>query len=213
MPYITEIHADDAYNAAVQNFAVACDANKVALGLSVPDLAEIAGAAVAFGTTMSNLIAAKNAAESAREAKDVQKAATKAIVSKWAKTFRANMALPDALLVDLMVAPHLTPGAKTPPAIPLDLVAASDGQGNIRLQWKRNGNIQGTSFLVEFQSSPGGEWQYLSSVSKRTFFTTWEPGAYVAYRVTAIRRGIASAPGIPVVLWLGGSEVALKLAA
>lgn len=213
MPYITEINADDAYNAAVQNFAVACDANKVALGLTVPDLAEIAGAAVGFGTTLSNLIAAKNAAESAREAKDVQKAATKAIVSKWAKTFRANMALPDALLVDLMVAPHVTPGAKTPPTIPLDLVASSDGQGNIRLQWKRNGNIQGTSFVIQIQDSPGGDWQYHGSVSKRTFFTTWEPGSYVAYRVTAIRRGIASAPGLPVVLWLGGSEVALKIAA
>lgn len=213
MPYITEIRAEGDFSIALQNFAVVCDANKVALGLTVPDLAEIAGATTGFVTSLTTLATAKSAAESAREAKDIQMAAAKAMVAKWAKTFRANPAVSDAILVDLTVAPHSTPAVKTPATQPLDLVASADGDGNIRLQWKRNGNIQGTQFVVEYRASSADAWAQLGTCTKRTFDTAWTPGTYIAFRVIAVRRGIASPASTPFVLWDSGSEVTLKLAA
>lgn len=213
MPYITEIKAEADFSVAIQNFAVVCDANKVALGLTVPQLAEIAGATTSFVTSLTTLATAKSAAESAREAKDIQMAAARAMVAKWAKTFRANAAISDAILADLTVAPHSTPGVKTPATQPLNLVASADGNGNIRLQWKRNGNIQGTQFVIEYQASASDAWTQLGICTKRVFDTTWTPGSYIAFRVIAVRRGIASPASTPFVLWASGSEMTLKLAA
>lgn len=213
MPYITEIRADDAFSTALQDFAVACDANKVALGLTAPNLANIAGKTTAFATSLSAHVAAKNAAESARETKDENRAAAKEMVSQWAKTFRANPAVSNALLAILQVAPHSVPAVKSPPTVPLTLTATSDGNGNIKLAWKRNGNIPNTQFIIEYQTGPAEAWVQLGTSLKRTFDTTWAPGTYVAFRVIATRRGITSAPSTPFVLWNGESEVALKLAA
>lgn len=213
MPYITEIKADDALNSAAQHFATTCDANKVVLGLTTANLAEIAGAVVAFGTSLTALADAKALAEGARETKDVQRTATKAILSKWAKTFRANPAVPDGLLTTLQVAPHIPSGVKTPPTVPLGLSAMSDGNGNIKLTWKRNGNIQNTQFVIQYRTAPTEPWVQLGTSLKRTFDTTWTPGVYVAYRVFATRRGLSSAATTPFVLWDGESEVTLKLAA
>lgn len=213
MPYITEIKADDALNAAAQHFATTCDTNKVVLGLTVPDLAEIAGAAVAFGTSLTTLADAKALAEGARESKDVQRTATKAIISKWAKTFRANPAVPDGLLTTLQVAPHIPSGVKTPPTVPLGLDVMSDGNGNIKITWKRNGNIRNTQFIIQYRTGPAEPWVQLGTSLKRTFDTTWTPGVYVAYRVIATRRGLSSPASNAYVMWDGESEVTLKLAA
>lgn len=213
MPYITEIKAEGDFSIALQNFAVVCDANKVALGLTVPQLAEIAGATTGFVTSLTTLATAKSAAESARGAKDIQMATAKAMVAKWAKTFRANPAVSDTILIDLTVAPHSTPAIKTPPTQPLNLVGSADGDGNIRLEWKRNGNIQGTQFVLEYRTSDADAWTQLGTCTKRTFDTTWTPGTYIAFRVTALRRGIYSSPSTLFSLWNGGSEVSLKLAA
>ena len=121
MPYITEISADGDLNTALNNFNAVCVANAALLGLSPANLTEIAAASTAFTTTFNSATAAKAAAKNSIEAKDIQKKSSKAVISKWAKTFRANLAVPDNLLDSLMLPHHKTPGSKTPPAQPLDL--------------------------------------------------------------------------------------------
>lgn len=213
MPYITEIRADAPFNIAIQNFAVACDANKVALGLTVPQLAEIAGTTATYVGSLSTVAAAKSAVTAAVEAKDAASVAAHAMVSKWAKTFRANLSVPDSILGDLTVAPHSTPSSLNVPNVPSTLEAISDTEGNIRLQWSRNGNIQNTQFVIEYRTSNTSPWTQLGTCTKRTFDTTWTPGTYVAYRVYALRRGVASVACSPLSLWDIGSEMTLKLAA
>lgn len=215
MPWITEIVADGQLNGALTNFASVCEANAAPLGLTGPMVAEIEDAAVNFSAELTASTAAKAAQAAAVQAKNTQKAASKAIVSKYAKIFRANNTVSDELLAQLMLPPHSTPGSESSPTTPLNLVASANGDGVTNLRWNRNGNIQGTTFQIEKRTSPTGGWSIHDTTTRRTFVTLSTPGEYVAYRVRATRNGQSSAASTPVVLWDGsGSEAqTLEIAA
>ena len=87
---------------------------------------------------------------------------------------------------------------------PLALVASADGNGNIELRWKRNGNSAGTTFLIEYRLTATAAWSILGSTTKAKFFHTSAPGSYIEFRVTAQRADNESLPSTSVVLW-GGS--------
>jgi YD repeat-containing protein len=215
MPWITEIVADGALNSALANFATVCEDNAGPLGLTGPQVAEIESAAANFSTELSAATAAKAAQKAAVAAKNTQKATSKGIVSKYAKIFRANASVSDELLAQLMLPPHSTPGSDSSPTTPLDLIATANGDGVTTLKWNRNGNIQGTTFRIEKRTSPSGAWTILGTTTRRTFVTMSTPGQYVAYRVTAARNDMTSAPSTPVVLWdtTGEGEASLSIAA
>lgn len=213
MPYITEIVNDGDLNTALANFNTVCIANAAALGLVPADLTEIAAASTNFNTTLNTATAAKATANSAVESKDVQKATSRNVVNKWAKVFRAKTTVSDALLNQLMLPPHKTPGSFTQPTTPTDLVATANGDGVIALKWKRNGNIQGTTFTIEYRTSPSGGWAILGTSTKASFGWESTPGQYVAFRVSATRRGVTSPASTPVVLWDTEQGEMLQLAA
>lgn len=202
--YITEISADGDLNVALANFNTVCAANAVALGLSPANLTEIAGASTGFTSNLNAWVGARSSANLALDNKNLQKKTSKSIISKWAKTFRANNAVPDGLLDQLMLPPHKTPGSKTPPATPTDLVANADGQGLVSLKWKRNGNNQNTVFQIETRSSAGASWVPLDSTTKAKYTYQAVAGEYVAFRVTAKRNGLTSPASVAVVLWEDG---------
>ncbi|HRI42571.1 MAG TPA: fibronectin type III domain-containing protein [Fimbriimonadaceae bacterium] len=211
MPWITEIVADGQLNGALANFATVCDNNAGPLGLTGPMVAEIEGAATNFSAELAASTAAKAARAAAVQSKSTQKTTSKAIVSKYAKIFRANSAVSDELLAQLMLPPHSTPGSESSPTTPLDLTASANGEGVTTLKWNRNGNIRGTIFQIEKRTSPSGAWSILDTTTRRTFVTASAPGQYVAYRVRATRSGQSSAPSTPVVLWDGSGSNAQTL--
>jgi hypothetical protein len=211
MPYITEIERDGDLNLAMANFSAVCTANATPLGLTGPMLAEIDDAATEFATKLTAAAAAKAAQRAAVEAKDDQKAASQAIISKYAKIFRANSAIQDSLLAELMLPPHNTPGSQTTPTTPIDLVASANGDGVTTLKWNRNGNDRGTTFRIEKRTSPEGAWTIVDTTTRRRLATMSTPGQYVAYRVIAARNGMASPPSTPVVLWGGSGEAVATL--
>lgn len=213
MSYITDNLPDGELNTALTNFNTVCAANATALGLSPANLTEIAGASSAFTTQFNGATAAKAAAKSAVANKDIQKKTSRGIVGKWAKTFRANPNVPDNLLEQLMLPPHKTPGTKTNPTQPMNLVASADGNGVVKLTWSRNGNREGTQFLVESRNSPTADWEQIGGTTQAKFTNQAVPGQYVAYRVTATRRGLFSPASTPVVLWENGGGMSLSLAA
>jgi len=213
MAFITEITADGELNTALANFNTVCAANAALLALAPGDLTAIAAAATGFNTTYNAATAAKAAAKNSVEAKDIQKKTSKTAVSKYAKLFRANLAVPDNLLDSLMLPHHKTPGSKTPPTQPLDLVGSADGNGLVNLKWKRNGNTQGTQFLLEVRTDPAGPWSISGSTTQTKFGYQAVPGVYIAFRVTATRRNLLSPPSVPIVLWENGGGMSLRLAA
>jgi hypothetical protein len=215
MPYITEMRKIAELNLALLGFSNTCAANALALGgLTPAQLAEIAAMATNLNASINAYESAKAAEALALENRNIQLAASKATLSKWAKTFRANLAISDALLAQLNLPPHNPQATKTPPATPLDLTASADGQGLVSLRWKRNGNKSGTQFLIETQTTPGGEWTITGATTKVRFSFQAVPGNYVGFRVIAARDDEQSAPSVPVVLWLNGNEnTSLSLAA
>ncbi len=213
MPWITDIQADGELNSALANFYNVCNANALALTLTPANLTEIQGASTSFNTDLNASTAAKAAATAAVQAKNTQKTTSKDVVSKWAKTFRANATIPDELLAQLMLPPHSTPGSEIAPTTPTALVASANGDGVTNLKWNRSGNIQGTVFVIEKRTSASGAWAIFDTTTRRTFVTISNPGQYVAYRVSAQRNGMTSPASTPVVLWDTESGVALQIAA
>lgn len=211
MPYITEIVADGDLNTALANFNTVCAANAATLGLTPADITAIGTAATGFNTSLNAATAAKATAKSSVDAKVVQKKTSRAVVSKYAKIFRANQAVPDSLLEQLMLPHHKTNGSKTPPAQPLDLVGSADGNGLVKLKWKRNGNIQSTQFLLEVRTDPAGNWSISGATTQTKFSYQAVPGSYIAFRVTATRRDLSSPPSTPFALWENGGGPGLEL--
>ena len=213
MSYITQIDREGDLNIALASFSATCASNSGALFLTPANLLEIAAMATGFDSALTANANAKAAAKLAQQNKDAQVKASRSTLGKWAKTFRANLAISDALLEQLMLPHHSTPGTKTPPTQPLDLVATPDVQGLVTLKWKRNGNRSGTQFMVETQHAPGGAWSLAGGTTKVRFDFNAVLNEYVAFRVVAVRDGESSQPSLPVVLWSNGQGGELSLAA
>lgn len=214
MPYITQITKEAELSVALTSFSATCAANALALGgLTAPQLAEISGMASGFASSLASLATARAAEKLAVENKNLQLATSKTLLAKWAKTFRANPAISDALLDQLNLPHHKTPGTKTAPTTPLDLVATADIQGLVNLKWKRNGNRSNTVFTIELQGEPGGHWSIAGSTTKTKFNYQAVAGEYIALRVYASRDEQNSQPTLPVTLWANGIGRALTLAA
>lgn len=210
--YITETVNDLALKSAFNAFSSTCATEAAALGLSPAEAAELAAAAAQFDSDVLDVVAAKANLNSKVQMKDEQKAASRSMISRYAKRFRANESISDALLTRLQLATHETPGTHTKPTSPMSLQATSDGQGNIRLSWNRNGNRQTTVFQIEVRYSPSDPWTMLGVTTQAKFRLRATPGSYISFRVFAHRNSFVSPAGTPVTLWHEGRAVALKAA-
>ena len=82
-------------------------------------------------------------------------------------------------------------------------MAIADGQGVVNLRWHRNENREGTTFLVQAQTTPGGEWAIIGATTKVKFRHQAVLGTFVSFRVTAQRASRSSPPSTPFSLWSG----------
>lgn len=204
--YITEIRKEADFVNALQTFHANCITNKTILELTEADQAEIGVAATDAQAQLNNWEEARTAAKAAVVTKNETLKDSHAVVSKFAKIFNSNEAVPDSILAQLLLPPHFTPRTNTPPTQPLDPFANSDGLGNIELRWKRNGNRSGTVFLIEYRTSASADWTLFGSTTKAKFFTTWTPGSYIEFRISAQRGSYTSIASNSVVLWSGSSS-------
>lgn len=213
--YITEINADADLGIALTSFAAVCTTNMAVLGLTAPTLAEITGTSTAYTGSMNAWVTARLASFNAQDVKDLQKKSSKAIISKFAKQFRANLAISDALLAQLQLAPHKPAKNSSPPNQPSLLTAHADGLGLVKLKWSRNANKPNTTYQIEFRNEAITDWTIIDTTTKVSFEYHAEPGQSVQFRVIAVRAGIASEPSVPVSLWEAapGNAASLKLAA
>ena len=61
-------------------------------------------------------------------------------------------------------------------------------------------------FLIEYRTSASAAWALFGSTTKAKFFTTWTPGSYIEFRVSAQRGSNTSIASNSVVLWSGSSS-------
>lgn len=204
--YITEENIDSQLNVDFPTFISNANKHKVALGLTSADLTAITNALTAFSTGLSASNAAKAAAKAAVTSKNDAKATAKAEISKWAKIWRANQAISDSILDDMMLPPHSTPGTRTAPTTPNNFSFSVTSQGTINMKWGRNGNTSGTIFNVESSSNGKTGWSVAGSTTKTKFSINGNPGTTVYFRVVAIRNSQSATPTNPIVVWPSSGE-------
>lgn len=211
--YITEVQGQAQFADALNSFSAQCAANADVLKLDPPQLAEIAQAATKVTQKLDAWFEAKEAANQAGIDKNDEIKTAKGIVSTYAKTFRADPTISDALLGLLMLAPHNPPKTSTPPAQPGQCNAKGDLQGFVYLKWGRGGNGSGTIFTIEYRLQPSGPWTVLGTTLKSTFAYQATPGEFVQFRVVAQRKGQSSPPSLPATLWDYSSDNVVMLKA
>jgi anti-sigma28 factor (negative regulator of flagellin synthesis) len=79
------------------------------------------------------------------------------------------------------------------PNVPLDLVVTGASNGINTLKWRRNGNSQGTMFVIEAKIGEATEYTIVNAVTNTTFeHINQIPGVKVQYRVKAKRAKLES---------------------
>lgn len=210
---ISEIEADLELIAALQNALPVINTNKTTLGLSAQQVTDLTNVCNTYFTQYQTMLTAKQAAKSAATTKDTNKRTAKNAYLAWAKQWRANANIPDALLEQIFVAPHQTPKSTAPPATPTNLQALADMHGQIELRFSKNGNKQGTQFIIETRDSATADWALIGVTTKSKYTFSAPVGEYIAMRVTASRGDQLSVPSVPTILWDNGAGNTLQIAA
>lgn len=186
----------------LENFFQVCDSNSTVLELSAAELTEIENARNEFILDLQNAEVARKAYSAAIETKDVQRAQSVGVVRKYAKNFKGNPNVSEALLTALGV---INPSQSGPIRTVNNLAVIGMSDGVNRVTFDRTGNSRGTTFIIEYANSIQGPW-FLAGAITRTRFG--HPGNVVGqqrfYRVTSSRAGEVSPATPPVVVYPGG---------
>lgn len=201
MPYITEERRDAQLRNMLPAFISQATANATLLGLEPSELDALTSEASNYSDVLDQVEAAKNLLRSAVRAKKKSQSEIRALLAQFAKTWRADPAIPDNILAEMNVAPRQGQGSQSPPVTPTQVNYSINTEGVVRLRWKRNGNKPGTVFNVERSADGVTNWAVVNtSTSTKAIFQT-APGVTVYYRVVAIRGQHSSAPTNPIVVW------------
>ena len=188
----------------LENFAQVCDGNSSTLLLTPAELTEIESKKNAFVVDLQNLEVAKAVQQAATTTKNTSRNTAVAMVRKYARDFKGNTNVSEALLAQLGVISPSTSGPVTT-VTNLTVLGCSDGVNVVA--FNRNGNSPATNFVIESASSVNGPWFLAGVVTKVKFAHEGNtPGEETFYRVTSIRAGVSSAATPVVVVYPGGNS-------
>jgi hypothetical protein len=87
--------------------------------------------------------------------------------------------------------PRSTTRTRRLPIVPTGFAAVPAVDGTVKLTWNRNGNVSGTSFLIE--QKVGTTWTFISSTtSTKITLSGYTPGTTSTFRVIATRLQMSS---------------------
>ncbi len=199
------------FNTWLQNFSLQCVENDAVLDLSAQDLATIQTDAENYSTSYVAQAAAKDALKGATSERIKKRKSATAMARAYAKRFKSNPGVSNQLLGELGI---LSSSSSGPVVTVIIEKVIGCGNGVTQLTWDRNGNANGTTFIIEFSKNGGTTWAFAGAVSKVTFSHEGQtPGQTTWYRVISNRAGISSAPTMPVVVYPYGGETTLEIAA
>ncbi len=202
---------DGDFVTALKNFNTAMELHGAALGYDATDEAATLGAWQTFDTDNTTAAAAKDAAKGAVAAKAATKLSSGDVVRAYAQQIKNN----PAATPEIMSAFGITvdPSVSGPVTTPTLVTASARIDGTCRLTWNRNGNVAGTTYVIE--TSPNGTtWSFFATVTATRFNdTNATVGSPRWYRVRASRAGQNSAWSNSAVIYGGSSSVTLEIAA
>lgn len=203
---------DSLYLAWLTNFASQCSAYSTLLGLTAPQVAQIEALPENFEEGFNGNVSAKAAAKAAVQNKNRLRQSTEATARQYARIFKANPSVTPELEAQLGIISSSTSGPVVPVS-ELTVTGCSDGVNQLR--WNRNGNAQGSIFVIEYQLTGSTDWDLAGVVTSSKFdHDEQTPGVEMAYRVVTTRSGKSSVPCPPVVVYRQeGNGESLSLAA
>jgi hypothetical protein len=174
------------------NFLAKCEEYGVDLGLTNAEITAIANLNTIYGTKITQLVSIKEVYEGAVAGKNLARKNSTANIRAFAKQFKAIQGISPEILKELGIVGSSSAGPVRT-VTSLDVVGCDDGIN--KLKWDRNGNAQGTNFVIEYRIGNTGAWLLAGTTTKVTFNHIDQiPGQLVWYRVTASRAGTSSVP-------------------
>lgn len=208
--YITEELNDSALVIAMKSFITNITENDAVLGLDTDELLAFTNRFNAFTAAVDEVADIKLQSKSATADKNDKKSDARALIAQYAKEWRGNPAIPDALLDLLQLPNHQNNGPRSAPTVPTDLSFTINNVGEVTLRWKRNGNNSRTIFTVETGPSTSGPWTVYDVTTRASSEYNGPSGIETFFRVIARRNGISSNPSFPISLWANGNGEFLK---
>jgi hypothetical protein len=202
---------DKAFEAWLQNFATKCALYESELDLTADDLLAIQSFVTVFGTDLDEVDAAKETLKGLVAGKNSDRNDIAADVRALARRFKGITGLSPTILNSLGI---VATGTAGPVVTVTNLVVSGCSDGFNTLSWNRNGNSQGTQFIIESSSNGTSNWELVAVTTKVSFeHKDQTPGEQQYYRIKSNRGGSTSNACMPVVVYPNGGESAIQLAA
>lgn len=184
-----------------ENFIAVANANLAVLGLVPSETSALTTKKGEYSTNLNAAIAKQAESKAATESKNISKNALVANIRVLARQIQARPDVPDNLREQLGLNVPDTNPTHVYPFPPVDLSGGVGVGGLAALKWNRNGNPQGTTFLIEWSGNFETGWQIVGTTTKSSAERPLNgPSGHNFFRVRAQKGDIASEPSNVIVL-------------
>lgn len=203
--------SDTGVDAKLTQFKTGAQAELLNLGYDAADLDAVIAAATNFHTELVATESARVVYRNQVGLKDETKASSIETIRLWAQRVKTNPLATPEILAKFGIEPSSVVAG--PVTSPNNLSAQPFANGTCTLKWNGNGNVAGTTYVIESALS-NGVWSWVDNTTKKSYtdeFAT--PGIQRTYRVRAQRAGLTSPPSPEAAIYFGEGEDGLELAA
>lgn len=179
----------------MENFIAVANANLPALGLVALDITTITGKKTDYSTKLNAATAKQAESKAATEAKNMSKTGLIDNARALARQIQARPGVPDNLKEQLGL--NVADPIPTPliPQQPTEFSATIGAGGLCSMRWNRNGNAQGTVFLIESSQNFSTGWQINATSTKTSYEMQLPfPIGQNYFRIRAQRADLTSEP-------------------
>lgn len=174
----------------LERFISVANANLANTGLTAGQVNDLNALYTEFQIAYGNHLATHVVAKGATDTKNQAMAAVAAEARKLAQIVQKHPGATNALKLELGLNAPPAPNVPVEPQLPTLLTATLSEIGWVTLKWDRNGNKQGTTFIIESREGTTGPFTILAAVTRSKFVDKGRtPGVRIEYRVKATRSG------------------------
>lgn len=205
---------DSVFGPWLLNFAAVAAAHSTELNLSNDQTTAMQEFADSFKTACIENTAAKAHAKGKAAAKRGIRRGSEDFFRGIAKVIAADRSIDTNLKAELGIKVSPSPLGVVVPV--KDLAVNGFANGRNVLTWNRNGNADGTAFLIEVCHADSGTWSLMDVTSRcRYIHDDQTPGVQIQYRIISQRANKKSGPSNVAIIYAAPSlkSVAIKLAA
>lgn len=184
-----------------ENFIAVANVNLSTLGLNATDITNLTSKKTDYSVKLNTAVAKQAEAKAATESKNLSKNELVLNLRALARQIQARPGVSDNLKEQLGL--NIPDPNPTPlyPFQPLDLSGNIGVGGVAKIKWNRNGNPQGTPFIIESSNNYDTGWHIIGTTTKTTYETPLtEPIGQNYYRVKAQKGEFTSEASNAIVL-------------